>query len=83
VRIPSVPPGRYYLRVAPEGPIDAPPTSYTIRVRRDVPSFGYFFVALALLAVPPVVSSLRIAGFEQRRWQESDYGAMLRGGDDE
>jgi hypothetical protein len=83
VRIPAVPAGRYYLRVAPEAAPGATPIRYTIRVRRDVPSFGYFFVALALLAAPPIVSGVAAWSFEQRRWQESDYAPRASSGDDD
>jgi hypothetical protein len=74
VRIGSVPDGRYSLRVEPEGAPDAPAASYRLTVRRDVPSMLFFWIALALLAVPPVLVSFRAAGFEGRRWRESDYG---------
>jgi hypothetical protein len=84
VRIPAVPSGRYYLRVAPEGAAGASAARYTIRVRRDVPSIGYFFVALLLIALPPIASVVASWSFEQRRWQESDYApATSSGGDDD
>jgi hypothetical protein len=39
VRIPSVEPGRYYLRVAPElAPEATAPVRYTLALRRDVPN---------------------------------------------
>jgi len=76
VRIPSVPPGRYYLRVAPELAPDAVrPVSYTLTLRRDVPSGGFYAVALLLLLVPPVWVTARAAAFESTRWMESDYGS--------
>jgi hypothetical protein len=76
VLIPSVPPGRYYLRVEPEmgGPETSPATHavrYRIRVRRDVPYNAYFWLAGVLLLIPPIFTSLRAAGFEKARWQES------------
>ena len=76
VRIPSVPPGRYYLRVAPELAPDATvPVRYTLALHRDVPNGGFFLAALVLLLVPPVWVSMRAAAFESTRWAESDDGS--------
>ena len=69
-RVPSVPPGRYVLRIEPDGPA---PVSYTVKVRHDVPSFGFFLVALLVLLVPPVFALMGSAAFETSRWAESDY----------
>ncbi len=55
VRVPTVPAGRYVLRIAPEGPY---PVRYGIRVRRDVPGWEFYAVAFLLLLVPPVLASL-------------------------
>ena len=83
-RIPSVPPGRYYLRVDPELPADARrPVRYTLTVRRDVPAWPYFAVVLVLLAIPPATSGGRAAAFEAKRWAESDYAPSGSSGDDE
>ena len=70
VRVPSVPPGRYVLRIEPDGPA---PVSYTVRVTEDEPSIGFFFIALLVLLVPPVFASLGAGAFETSRWAESDY----------
>ncbi len=64
--------GRYYLRVEPEGTQGSPPVTYTLNVRRDVPSPLFYILALGLMIVPPVLVSIRAASFEGRRWQESD-----------
>jgi hypothetical protein len=73
VRLPQVPAGRYYLRVEPEtDATERAPVHYTIRVLRDVPTLWPYFVALALLAVPPIWVTARSMGFEGRRWSESD-----------
>lgn len=55
VRVPSVPPGRYVLRIAPGGPTSV---LYSVRVRRDVPGLELYAVAFLLLLVPPVFASL-------------------------
>jgi ribosomal protein S27E len=74
VALPSVPAGRYFLRIETEGDRTAPPTRYRVRVVRDVSTSLWFMVALALIAVPPILTSWRAAMFERRRWQESDHG---------
>ena len=88
VRIPSVPPGQYYLRVAPQlAPEATTPVRYTLALRRDVPSTGYFVAALVLLLVPPVWVTMRAAAFESTRWAESDqgsqWGSLSSAGDEE
>lgn len=74
--IPSVPPGRYYLRVQPEGPAGGTfwAVTYKLRLRRDVPWGVAYVLAFVLLLAPPVVLLLRSMTFEHARWQESDYG---------
>ena len=72
--IPSVPAGRYYLRVQTELGRDKPyPMSFTLVVKRDVPSITFFLIVLALLAVPPILAGFRQHSFEAARWAESDY----------
>lgn len=80
--IPSVPPGRYYLRIEPEMETMPHPNglphgvNYVVTVRRDVPTATWFFVALLLLIVPPIFVGYRTFAFEQARWSESDSGAL-------
>jgi hypothetical protein len=73
VIIPSVPPGRYYLRVEPERTPEIRPYSYTLTVTRDVPRLWPFLVALVLLVVPWILAGLRAVSFEYDRWKESDH----------
>jgi hypothetical protein len=73
VLVPSVPSGRYYLRVEPEMDPAALPVHYEIAVRRDVPAISFVAIAILLLFVPPVFVSIRSLSFEQARWKESDY----------
>ncbi|HEX6746685.1 MAG TPA: DUF4178 domain-containing protein [Longimicrobium sp.] len=70
VKVPGVPPGRYWLRVEPQG---ERPYSYEVSVRRDVPSGWMYVVAALLLLLPPGLASLRVGTFESARWAESDY----------
>lgn len=76
LRLSSVPPGRYFLRVAPEGgePM-TPVVNYTLRVRRDVPGYGFYVVALVALVIPAFLLFLPRVSFETQRWAESDYGS--------
>jgi hypothetical protein len=94
--IPSVPPGRYYLRVEPE--MDAASggyfrarngsvyrrneMSYEITVKHDVPNYFWFWIAAALLLIPPIFHSIRARSFEVKRWMQSDYPPVQTGGGD-
>ena len=76
----SVPSGRYYLLVEPDGgegtataAAAARRIDYTVVVRRDVPSFLLLWLVVPLLLAPPVIRSLAVRSFEFSRWQESDY----------
>ncbi len=75
--LPTIAPGRYYLRVEPETDATSPPISYKIALRRDVPSPEYYLMALGVLLVPPIFVTLRSAAFESRRWQESDLQTTM------
>ena len=75
VRVSGIPAGTYFLRVAPEGgEVLGNGVNYTLRVRRDVPSFLFYGLALLALVVPGVIALLPKAAFESSRWTESDYG---------
>jgi ribosomal protein S27E len=74
VTLPSVPAGRYFLRIETEGDKAPQPVRYRVRVVRDVSTSLWFLVALVLIAVPPVLATWRSSKFEHRRWQESDHG---------
>jgi hypothetical protein len=66
----AVPAGRYVLVVEAESPTAL---AWRVRLTRDVPRPLWLWLALAAVAVPPVVVWLRRALFEYRRWQESDH----------
>ena len=83
VKIPTVPAGRYYLRVEPEMDANAPPVNYELLLRRDVPTMAWFWVAGFLILLPPTVYSLRASQFESARWQESDYAPDSSGNGDD
>ena len=82
VYLPSVASGPYYLLVEPETEMRS--MAYSVTVRRDVPRHAYFFVALGLLLVPPLVFAYRRFRFEYLRWSESDHPMNVQtGGDDD
>lgn len=85
--IPNVPSGHYYLRVEPEMNDDnqAHTMNYDITVKRGVPGAGLFIASFFLLLIPPIFVSWRAFSFENTRWAESDYGAMISSssGDDD
>jgi ribosomal protein S27E len=74
VELPSVPPGRYFLRIETEGERTVQPIQYRVRVVRDVSTSLWFLVALVLIVVPAIWASWRALAFEGQRWQESDHG---------
>lgn len=81
--LPSIPGGRYYLRVEPEteasaittGSLAPKPIVYKIKLTRDVPFYFRYFLGLFLLLLPLPFLGPRGPNFEQQRWNESDYGA--------
>jgi hypothetical protein len=56
VIVPSVPAGRYYLRVEPQS---SWAVRYSIEVRRGVPNYSFFFLAAGLLLIPPILIRFR------------------------
>jgi hypothetical protein len=72
VIVPSVEPGKYYLRVEPEMAPNAQSVVYTLEIKRSVPSPAFFWIAAALLLIPPIFATWRAASFEGRRWSQSD-----------
>ena len=79
--IPSVAPGKYYLRVEPEmdtegGLVHA--VHYDLTLRHDVPSYAWFWIAAALLLIPPIGFTMRARGFETQRWANSDHPPVRR-----
>lgn len=82
VAIPKVPAGRYYLRVEPEGDPGYGVTYYTVSVKRDVPQYSFYGIALGVLLLPAVLLTWRSLSFEHRRWMESDHPPISFGDDD-
>ena len=82
VAVPSVPPGKYYLRVEPEGDPGYGVTYYTITVKRDVPQYTFYGLALLALLVPAVLLTWRTLTFEHLRWAESEHPPIKWGNDE-
>ncbi len=68
--LPSIPPGRYYLRIEPES--SSPLVNYTVQVYRDVPRWSFFLVALGILCLVPILAWWRSTRFEAARWSEGN-----------
>ena len=91
VIIPSVPPGRYFLRIEPETDRKPGRISYTVTVTHDYPVGYWFWIAAGLLVVPAILITWRSMNFEHLRWQESDHSrsglvsalTSMSSGDDE
>ncbi|MDD5305501.1 MAG: DUF4178 domain-containing protein [Elusimicrobia bacterium] len=79
--VPSVPAGRYYLRVEPE--TDAPQLNLRISVKRDVPLTRVPLIALVLLLLPAAWAGMRHSAFENTRWMESDHPRTSSGDDED
>jgi hypothetical protein len=79
--VPSVPTGRYYLRIEPENAGDN--VSYAIRVYRDVPRWSFFMLAVVALLVFPGWLFSRQRYFEIQRWAESDHPMITTSSSDD
>lgn len=91
VTIPSVPAGRYYLRVEPdaderlENGLLAQPIRYLISVQRGTFGILWMLLAALLLPIPPLWVSIQSGSFETARWAESDIsgGSTSSSSDDD
>ena len=71
--IPTVPPGRYTLRLEPQWEAGQAPPEYQLTVRSRVPRFLYAVLAIMAVLGWPVLMLLVRARFEVQRWNESDH----------
>ncbi len=90
VILPSVDPGKYYLRIEPDMDAQASAQAaagmsmnYEVEVRRGVPRTFLFWFVLPLLIIPPIWTTIASAAFEGKRWAESDYAPAASEGSDE
>lgn len=73
-RLGAVPSGKYILRVSPEGGDNMlRNVNYKLTVKRDVPGYLFYGIALLALIIPAALVYAPAASFEQRRWAESDH----------
>jgi hypothetical protein len=75
--LPSIPGGRYYLRLEPESETSAlakTPIKYNVKLVRDVPFYFRYFLGIFLLLLPLPFMGRKGGNFENLRWTESDYG---------
>lgn len=79
--VPSVPAGRYYLRVEPE--TDSPQLNFRVAVKRDVPLKRVPLIALGLLLLPAIWAGMRHDAFENTRWMESDHPRTSSDGEED
>ena len=67
----AVPEGSYHLVIVPSKPASF--AHVEVRVRRDVPTWSNFCIAIVLLAILPAIQYYRKYRFEKQRWMNSDY----------
>jgi hypothetical protein len=72
--------GAVWSRQKPAAAVKANTVYYEIKLRHDVASYGWFWVAAGMLMIWPIVSTIRATAFETRRWQTSDYPPTSGGG---
>jgi predicted RNA-binding Zn-ribbon protein involved in translation (DUF1610 family) len=76
----QVVPGKYVLRTTATYDLPtAAPRQYQVVLTSDTPRFLWFFVALVLLLVGPLVTFFRAASFESARWGESNLNSESGG----
>jgi ribosomal protein S27E len=81
----DLPAGNYFLVIDPEFSAEKRVgVADRVRVIRDQAAWSSFFFLLIFLALLPMYSRIRVAGFEGERWEEADFlssGAEFGDGD--
>lgn len=72
VEIPAIPSGRYRMLIEPDIQPSTGSLIYTIRVRRDVPTWSWFWFATLLLVFPPIFIWMGARSVESSRWSQSN-----------
>ena len=67
--------GKYLLQINAQ--VDPktrrPPQTMSVQIKQDVVLWRYIFLSLLLIVLGPFINTMRVAFFEGRRWQSSDY----------
>jgi hypothetical protein len=71
--VPTVPPGRYVMRLAPQWQAGLSPGRYEVTVRSRVPRFTHLVLAYMVIFVWPAWATWRAFRFNVARWAESDH----------
>ena len=71
----SVPAGRYVLRTTASFEGQPAGKSYSVTLVSDTPRGVWFFWALVLLLIGPLITHFRASAFESSRWAESNLGS--------
>ncbi len=76
----DIPPGTYYVAVDPDMSAEKPvPVGDTIEVLSGGTGWSNFVLVMLFLVIFPVITRLRHAAFEARRWAESDHAPASSG----
>lgn len=84
VILPTIPSGKYYINYDAEsgGFMDNQPRSFTITVKRDVPTYANFFWCLFFVSIFPALLWWTSRRDEVERWSDSYYTPYANSGDD-
>jgi hypothetical protein len=69
--------------VEPEGDPSYGVTYYSVTVKRDVPQYSFYGLALLALLAPAILLTWRTLSFEHLRWAESDHPPIKFGSSDD
>ncbi len=75
----ALPGGSYTMRIAVERQRWNAPLSVTVRIKQGIFRLRYWWIALLILSIVPLLVGLHNFGFEKRRWADSDYAPPMFG----
>jgi hypothetical protein len=73
VKIPAVPPGRYFLRLDADADQNVAAMPFSVQVRRGGLFVSNFVFVLAIICAYPAWIFIRRLRFESSRWAQSDH----------
>ncbi|MNL42842.1 hypothetical protein D3C87_1653250 [compost metagenome] len=83
VLLSAIPGGTYHVNFQVTGPLGLTPLPYTLEIRRGVPRWPNFFLAIVLLSLWPIWLWWKDRNFELARWSQSDYSPYPSHSDDD